>query len=47
MVLLLCVQYIEGRGKLVDANTVEVAGKRYTVRQGFTVCLGSSDIMGA
>ena len=28
-------QYIEGRGNLVDANTVEVAGKRYTVR---TLC---------
>ena len=26
------VQYIEGRGTLVDAHTVEVAGKQYTVR---------------
>jgi glutathione reductase (NADPH) len=26
------VTYIEGRGKLVDAHTVDVDGKRYTVR---------------
>lgn len=25
------VEYIEGRGTLVDAHTVEVAGKQYTV----------------
>ena len=25
------VEYIEGRGKLVDAHTVEVGGKKYTV----------------
>lgn len=26
------VEYIEGRGKIVDAHTVEVDGKRFTVR---------------
>ena len=26
------VEYIEGRGKVVDAHTVEVEGKQYTVR---------------
>ncbi len=26
------VEYFEGRGKIVDAHTVEVNGKRYTVR---------------
>lgn len=25
------VEYIEGRGKIVDAHTVEVDGKKYTV----------------
>ena len=25
------VEYIEGRGKLVDAHTVDVGGKKYTV----------------
>ena len=30
------VKYIEGRGKLVDAHTVDVDGKRYTVRGGAT-----------
>lgn len=25
------VEYFEGRGKLVDAHTVEVGGKKYTV----------------
>ena len=28
------VRYLEGRGTIVDPHTVEVAGKRYTVRQG-------------
>ncbi len=26
------VEFIEGRGKLIDEHTVEVDGKRYTVR---------------
>ncbi len=28
------VEYFEGRGRIVDAHTVEVNGKRYTVRPG-------------
>ena len=31
------VRYLEGRGTIVDPHTVEVAGKRYTVRQGCPV----------
>ena len=32
------VTYIEGRGKLVDVHTVDVDGKRYTVRGSVGVC---------
>ena len=36
------VKYIEGRGKLVDAHTVDVDGKRYTVRGSVSRCQGGT-----
>lgn len=40
------VKYIEGRGKLVDAHTVEVNGKHYTVSHPSLLALSSGSGFG-